>query len=98
MTPQSAIYEEVNNTITLSRPGYLIFDLMPYEETAEGKRGNYKDRNTFIMTTKNIGDFMKIDDNIREDEEPVIMNYSSYNTDKGATGQNSAVNVLKIEK
>ena len=66
ITPQRAIYEENNDTITLSRQGYLTFDFIKHEETKEGKKANYKDRDTFIMTLKNIGDFLKIDDRYTE--------------------------------
>ena len=67
VTPHRAIYEENNDTITLSRPGYLTFDFIPYQDTADGKRGNYNEKSTFIMTLKNIGDFLKIDDTYNDE-------------------------------
>lgn len=63
----------------------------------KANKANFKDRNTFIMTIKNIGDFMKIDDKVRDNEEPVIMNYSTYSKDRDASGA-SVVNVMKVEK
>jgi hypothetical protein len=38
ITPHRAIYEEVNNTISLSRPGYLTFDFVEIQEN----RADYK--------------------------------------------------------
>lgn len=97
ITPHRGIYEENDNTITLSRPGYLTFDFIDYEETSEGKRANYKERDTFIMTLKNIGDFIKIDDSYSENDEPVIMNYTAYSPNKGNRSE-SLVHVLKVDK
>jgi hypothetical protein len=45
--------------------------------------------------TLNI-DFLKIDESYTENEEPVVMNYSAYNSPK--TGDDTTVNVLKVEK
>ena len=96
MTPHRAVYEENDNTITLSRLGYLTFDFIPYEMTSHGKRGNYQERDTFIMTMKNVGDFLKIDDTYKEDEEPVILNYTPFMGNQSQ--ENAKVKVLKIEK
>ena len=40
---------------------------------------------------------MKIDDKIRDNEEPVLMNYSTYSQERASNGP-SNVNVLKVEK
>ena len=96
VTPHRAIYEENNNTISLSRLGYLTMDFIPYEMTDMGRRSNYKERDTFIMTMKNIGEFLKIDDTYREGEEPVILNYSAFNSPQ--SGPDARINVLKVEK
>ena len=96
ITPHKAIYEENNNAISLSRSGYLTFDFLDLEDTANGKMPNYKEKDTFIMTIKNIGDFLKIDDTYRENEDPVILNYQAYG--QYQRDSEAKTHVLKIQK
>ena len=88
--------EENNNTVSLSRLGYLTFEFIPYESVDGRNRADYQNKDTFIMTMKNIGDFLKIDDSYTRDEEPVILNYTPFNSPQ--SGPDSRVQVCKIEK
>ena len=103
ITPHRATYEENDSSVYLSRPGYLTFDFIPVDNTEGSYRGNYNDRNTFIMTLKNIGDFLKIDDTYKTTTdsdndshlppEPVLLNYNSR-----SESSSQQTSVLKIEK
>ena len=94
ITPHRGIYAENNDTITLSKPGYLTFDFFGFVQNGDKKVPDYKNKFTFVMTLRNIGDFLKINDNYTEGEDPIIMNYSN----NWGEPDSKKVNVLKVAK